>query len=67
MARAVSRDELLRHVWRVDPKGLDTRTVDMAVVRLREKLQVAGGPEEVVVTVRGTGYMLSDAMEVVHA
>tara|TARA_R110002095_G_scaffold35907_6_gene33760 strand:+ start:484 stop:1197 length:714 start_codon:yes stop_codon:yes gene_type:complete len=65
--RAVSRDELLRHVWRVDPRGLDTRTVDMAVVRLREKLLHDGVAVEVVVTVRGTGYMLAEKVEVVLA
>jgi DNA-binding response OmpR family regulator len=55
--RALSRAELLRHVWGLDPRGIDTRTVDMAVARLREKL---GEPREprVVVTVRGKGYML---------
>ena len=34
----MSRDELLRRVWHVDPRNLETRTVDMAVARLREKL-----------------------------
>jgi two-component system, OmpR family, alkaline phosphatase synthesis response regulator PhoP len=64
-SRAVSRDEFLRHVWRVDPRGLDTRTVDMAVLRLREKLVHEGVPIEVVVTVRGMGYMLAEQVEVV--
>jgi DNA-binding response OmpR family regulator len=50
-------------VWGLDPRGLDTRTVDMTVVRLREKLGAAG--EQVVRTLRGKGYALGDGVEVV--
>jgi DNA-binding response OmpR family regulator len=56
--RAVSREELLQRVWQVDPRGLETRTVDMHVARLREKLRDNGEEPEVVVTVRGKGYKL---------
>src|SRR5437773_272255 len=54
--RAVTRDELLAHVWRLDPRGVTTRTIDMQVARLREKL---GATEEqpIIRTVRGKGYM----------
>ncbi|MCA9709760.1 MAG: response regulator transcription factor [Myxococcales bacterium] len=55
--RAVSRDELLREVWRVDPARVQTRTVDMHVARLRDKLRDAADPR-VILTVRGKGYML---------
>ena len=34
---AVSRDELLANVWRIAPDGLTTRTIDMPVVRLRDR------------------------------
>jgi len=54
--RVVSREELLRRVWGIEPKGLDTRTVDMHVARLREKLRDKKADPEVVVTVRGKGY-----------
>ncbi len=60
--RAIEREELLRSVWGLDPRGLDTRTVDMTVVRLREKLGDAGA--DVVRTVRGKGYVLGDGLEV---
>lgn len=63
--RAVSRDELLRSVWGLDPRGLDTRTVDMAVARLRDKLGRRDATGGVVVTVRGKGYMLGADAEVV--
>lgn len=57
--RAVSRDEILMRVWRLDPTGLDTRTIDMHVARLREKLGDDGENPRVLLTVRGKGYMLA--------
>ncbi len=57
--RAVSREELLEKVWGIDPRGMQTRSVDMAVARLREALADAGPNHEVVLTVRGRGYMLA--------
>ena len=62
--RIVSRGELLERVWRLDPRGLDTRTVDMTVARLREKLGDRAEDGQVVVTVRGGGYRLGDGVEV---
>lgn len=57
-SRAVSRDELLRDVWSVDPtRAGQSRTVDMLVARLRDKLRESATPR-VVVTVRGRGYKL---------
>lgn len=52
--RAVPRDELLRQVWRIDPKNIATRTVDMHVAHLRQKLR----NDDALVTVRGKGYMI---------
>jgi len=57
--RAVSRDELLERVWRTDPTGLETRTVDMQVARLREKLGDDSEEPRVLLTVRGKGYMFT--------
>jgi len=54
--RALERDELLRSVWGLDPRGLDTRTVDMAVARIREKCG-----KGTIRTVRGQGYALGEA------
>lgn len=54
--RAVSRDEILSRVWRIDPFGIDTRTIDMHVARLREKLHDDPERPRVIVTVRGKGY-----------
>ena len=55
--RAVSREELLRRVWRIDPTGLYTRTVDMHIARLREKLRDEPAEPRIILTVRGKGYM----------
>ncbi len=51
----VSREELFREVWGEDFIG-ETRTLDMHVASLREKIKSAGGGENVIVTVRGVGY-----------
>jgi len=57
--RAVSRDELLARVWGLDPAGITTRTIDMHIARLREKLHDDPMSPRVVLTVRGQGYMLA--------
>src|SRR5262249_53253805 len=57
-SRAVSRDELLSRVWGIEPIGLETRTVDMHVARLRTKLRdPSGRPLEAILTVRSHGYV----------
>jgi two-component system, OmpR family, alkaline phosphatase synthesis response regulator PhoP len=63
--RAIGREELLLRVWGVDPRGVATRTVDMAVARLREQLRDDPDRPRVIITVRGKGYMLA-APESVH-
>jgi DNA-binding response OmpR family regulator len=49
--RVISRDELLRSVWRVEPR------VDVHVARLREKLGDDASRPQIILTVRGKGYM----------
>jgi DNA-binding response OmpR family regulator len=57
--RVVSRDELLQRVWGLDPKGVAaTRTVDMHIARLRDKLGDDADAPRIIVTVRGVGYRL---------
>ncbi|MCI0652745.1 MAG: response regulator transcription factor [Planctomycetes bacterium] len=57
-SRAVSREELLQRVWGIDPRGVESRTVDMHVARLRQLLGDDGDAPKIIVTVRGKGYML---------
>lgn len=54
--RAVSREEILANVWRIAPEGVTTRTIDMHVARLREKLADNPDCPSVLLTVRGKGY-----------
>src|SRR5437879_2943760 len=57
--RAVSREELLRRLWGIGPKEVETRTIDMHIARLRTKLRDPSGKEtpEAILTVRAHGYM----------
>jgi two-component system phosphate regulon response regulator PhoB len=54
--RVQSRDSLLERVWGYAP-GIETRTVDTHVKRLREKL---GAVSHYIETVRGVGYRIRD-------
>ena len=56
--RAISRDEILANVWQISPRGLSTRTIDMHIARLREKLRDNTDVPTILLTVRGKGYML---------
>jgi DNA-binding response OmpR family regulator len=56
--RASTREEILAHVWGLDPAGITTRTIDMHVARLREKLRDDPERPQIILTVRGRGYML---------
>ena len=58
--RAISRDEILTRVWRI-PGGVETRTIDMHIARLREKLRDTSTRPRVLLTVRGKGYMFVGA------
>jgi two-component system response regulator RegX3 len=53
--RAVSRGELLERVWGVR-SDLETRTVDAAIVKLRQKVERRPGQPRIVVSVQGVGY-----------
>jgi DNA-binding response OmpR family regulator len=57
--RAISREEILSRVWRINPKGIQTRTIDMHIARLREKLGDDPSDPTLILPVRGKGYMLA--------
>jgi DNA-binding response OmpR family regulator len=52
---ALSRDRLLQEVWGYDFPG-DTRTVDVHIRWLREKIEEDAAEPKHIVTVRGVGY-----------
>lgn len=53
----VSRSELLSEVWGYKD-AITTRTVDMAIAKLRNKLEANASKPQVIVTVRDQGYKL---------
>ena len=57
--KIVSRQELMQQVWQYDYYG-DLRAVDVAVRRLREKLEKNPAAPEYVMTKRGVGYYLAE-------
>ena len=57
--RALSREELLVRIWKMNPRLVQTRSVDMAVARLRRKLRDDADPPRLLLTVRGKGYKLA--------
>jgi len=57
--RAISRKEILAHVWRLNPDAVHTRTIDMHIARLREKLRDDPAAPAIILTVRGKGYMFA--------
>jgi DNA-binding response OmpR family regulator len=54
-ARAVSRAELLQTVWGAS-EDIETRTVDMTIANLRQKIEREPAEPRIVVTVKGAGY-----------
>jgi two-component system phosphate regulon response regulator PhoB len=59
VGRVQTREQLLHDVWQMSG-DLQTRTVDTHVKRLREKL---GSGRDLIETVRGIGYRMSDPAE----
>ena len=55
--RALSREQLIEQVWGPDYSG-DSKSVDVHVLWLRRKLDLAGPRPQLFMTVRGIGYRL---------
>lgn len=53
--RVLSREEILTHVWEYQP-NVSTRTVDVHIAWLRQKLEENPQFPKYILTVRGTGY-----------
>ena len=58
--KVVTRDELLLNVWHYPVAGIETRTVDNYIVRLRTRVEPDPKSPTVVLTVRGRGYRLGE-------
>lgn len=57
----MSRDKILQEIWGYDYEG-ETRTVDMHIKTIRQKLDAAGCPNYIV-TVRSAGYKLEEPVD----
>jgi DNA-binding response OmpR family regulator len=54
--RAVPREEILARIWKLNPDAVETRTIDMHIARLREKLGDDATKPKIILTLRGRGY-----------
>ncbi|MDR2981542.1 MAG: response regulator transcription factor [Puniceicoccales bacterium] len=55
--RIISREEILQRVWKLDPRAVETRTIDMTIARLREKIRDHNC--NTIQTIRGRGYQFA--------
>lgn len=60
MGRVISRDELMQVVWGYNSANVNTRTLDMHIVRLRKKIELNADKPAYLQTVRGMGYKFMD-------
>lgn len=56
--RIVSKKELLKEVWGYADPGVETRTVDIHMLKLRKKIHALKPESDLFPTVRGEGYRL---------
>ena len=56
--RIVSKKELLTEVWHYADADIETRTIDIHMLKLRKKITVLIGDRPLIETVRGEGYRL---------
>ena len=59
--RIVSKKELLTEVWQYADAGIETRTVDIHMLKFRKKISTLVGDSPFITTVRGEGYRLDTA------
>lgn len=59
VGRVISRDELMQVVWGYS-SNVNTRTLDMHIVRLRKKIEINPDKPTYLQTVRGMGYKFVD-------
>ena len=57
--RIISKKELLTEVWHYADADIETRTVDIHMLKLRKKIATLIGDTPLITTVRGEGYRLA--------
>ncbi len=58
MDRIISKKELLKEVWNYSDTDIETRTVDIHILKLRKKITSLIGDTPFIITIRGEGYRL---------
>jgi two-component system response regulator RegX3 len=58
MDRIVSKKELLTEVWQYADADIETRTVDIHILKLRKKITALMDHSPFILTIRGEGYRL---------
>jgi DNA-binding response OmpR family regulator len=61
--RTVSRQELLVEVWGYPDVGIETRTVENHIAKLRQKIEPDQSKPTMIRTVRGEGYRFGGTLE----
>jgi two-component system response regulator RegX3 len=56
--RIVSKKELLTEVWHYADANIETRTVDIHILKLRKKIATLIEDTPIIETIRGEGYRL---------
>ena len=56
--RIFNREQLMNTIWNIDPEK-DTRTIDVHIRYLRQKIEVDPAKPKYIITVRGVGYKFS--------
>lgn len=62
IGKVVDRETLLREVWGYKNVGLETRTVDVTIGKLRQKIEENPSQPEIIKTKRGKGYIIEDTI-----
>lgn len=58
--KVVDRETLLSEVWGYQNVALETRTVDVTIGKLRQKIEADASRPEIIRTKRGKGYIIED-------
>jgi len=58
--RIVAKKELLTEVWHYADADIETRTVDIHMLKLRKKIATLIGDTPLISTIRGEGYRLEE-------
>lgn len=62
LGQVVDRETLLKKVWGYKNLDLETRTVDVTIGKLRQKIEIDINDPKIIKTKRGKGYMIEGAI-----